>query len=69
MSYEIIHTACEDNFSITFRSGKNVANPTASLLSAVKMLKHVGLKDHAWILDHAVEDVLAKQKVSNRPAK
>ena len=45
--------------------GKNVANPTALLLSAVKMLSHVGLKDHAWILEHAVEDVLSKQKVSS----
>ena len=40
-----------------------MANPTALLLSAVKMLKHVGLRDHAWILEHAVEDVLSKQKV------
>merc|ERR1719232_2237909 len=46
--------------------GKNVANPTALLLSAVKMLKHVGLRDHAWILEHAVEDVLSKQKVKTR---
>merc|ERR1719158_2783965 len=46
--------------------GKNVANPTALLLSATKMLKHVGLRDHAWILEHAVEDVLAKQKVKTR---
>merc|ERR1719305_1644653 len=36
--------------------GKNVANPTALLLSAVKMLKHVGLRDHAWILEHALEE-------------
>ena len=46
-----------------YQTGKNVANPTALLLSATKMLKHVGLRDHAWILEHAVEDVLAKQKV------
>ena len=43
-----------------------MANPTALLLSAVKMLNHVGLKDHSWILEHAVEDVLAKQKVRKR---
>ena len=52
-----------DKFHATSLSGKNVANPTALLLSAVKMLKHVGLRDHAWILEHAVEDVLSKQKV------
>merc|ERR1712210_69472 len=46
--------------------GKNVANPTAMLLSATKMLKHVGLREPAKRLENGVERVLADQKVKTR---
>ena len=49
-----------------FYAGKNVANPTAMLLSATKMLKHVGLREHAKRVENGVERVLADQKVKTR---
>jgi len=46
--------------------GKNVANPTAMLLSATKMLKHVGMREHAKRVENSVERVLADKKVRTR---
>ena len=43
-----------------------MANPTATLLSATKMLKHVGLREHAKRLENGVERVLADKKVKTR---
>ena len=43
-----------------------MANPTAMLLSAAKMLDHVGLEDHAKQLKTGVESVLAEGKVKTR---
>jgi len=43
--------------------GKNVANPTAMLLSSAKMLDHVGLDRKAKIVRNAVEKVLKSGKV------
>ncbi|MBN1786489.1 MAG: isocitrate/isopropylmalate dehydrogenase family protein [Candidatus Methanofastidiosa archaeon] len=39
-------------------AGKNVANPTALILSGVMMLRHIGETDAARILESAVADVI-----------
>ena len=46
--------------------GKNVANPTAMLLSSVMMLDHIGLRQDALKIKAAVEKVLLDQKVRTR---
>jgi len=46
--------------------GKNVANPTAILLSTVKMLEHLGLTDHASKLRAAITEVLSTGKAKTR---
>ena len=38
-------------------AGKGIINPTATLLSAVMMLEHLGLSDHATRLENAIERV------------
>lgn len=43
--------------------GKNVANPTAMLLCAVKLLRHVNLKRHAEQIKDALNRVLNDGKV------
>ena len=47
-------------------SGKNVANPTAMLLSAVQMLEHIGLVEDAKHLRAAIFKVLKDGKVRTR---
>jgi isocitrate dehydrogenase (NAD+) len=44
-------------------AGKNKANPTALLLSAVMMLRHMGLMSHADMIQGAIFKVLAEGKV------
>lgn len=39
-------------------AGKNIANPTACILSGVMMLKHIGENEAAFKIEKAVEDVL-----------
>lgn len=46
--------------------GKNIANPTAMLLCASNLLKHVNLHDHARLVQNAVETVLANGKIKTR---
>ena len=46
--------------------GKNVANPTAILLSAAEMLQHLGLTDHAAKLREAISEVLNAGKTKTR---
>lgn len=46
--------------------GKNVANPTAMLLSATQMLDHIGLKQDATRLKDAINKVLTDRKVRTR---
>ena len=46
--------------------GKNIANPTAMLLCAVKMLRHVNLQDYSRRLEEALETVLKEGKVKTR---
>lgn len=47
-------------------AGKNVANPTAALLAAAKMLQHVGFSEDSQRLTKAVERVLKAKKVRTR---
>jgi hypothetical protein len=44
-------------------AGQNKANPTALLLSAVMMLRHMGLYTHANRIERAAYDVLREGKV------
>ncbi|XP_059082217.1 isocitrate dehydrogenase [NAD] subunit beta, mitochondrial-like isoform X1 [Tigriopus californicus] len=46
--------------------GRNVANPTAMLLSAAKLLEHVGLDNHAKKIKTGVDKVLRAGKVRTR---
>lgn len=46
--------------------GKNIANPTAMLFCAAKMLRHVNLHDYAHLVQTAVEKVIASGKVRTR---
>lgn len=43
--------------------GKNVANPTAMMLCAAKMLVHVNLGDYATLIRKAIAKVLQDGKV------
>lgn len=47
-------------------AGKNIANPTAALLAAAKLLQHVGFTEEHLQLTKAVERVLADGKVRTR---
>lgn len=46
--------------------GKNIANPTASLLSACNMLKHIHLEYHSRIIHDAVLRVIKAGKVRTK---
>jgi len=46
--------------------GKDQANPTALLLSATMLLRHLGLDEHANRISKAVYDVIADGKVRTR---
>jgi isocitrate dehydrogenase (NAD+) len=54
--FEAVHGSAPDI------AGKGIANPTALMLSAVMMLAHLGERDAAKRLRHAVERVYAEQK-------
>jgi len=43
--------------------GRNLANPTAMILSASMMLKHMGLHAHASTIESAVYRVIKEGKV------
>jgi isocitrate dehydrogenase (NAD+) len=47
-------------------AGKNVANPSAMLLSAANMLDHASLSHHADMIRKAVQGVLGAGKVKTR---
>lgn len=44
-------------------AGKGVANPTAVMLSAVLMLKHIGERKAALLLEHGIHTVLGQGRV------
>lgn len=46
-------------------AGKDLANPTALLLSAVMMLRHMGLHGHAKKIETACYDTIRDKKVQN----
>ena len=50
--FEAVHGTAPDI------AGKNKANPTALLLSAVMMLRHMGLNDYANSLESSIFNVL-----------
>jgi isocitrate dehydrogenase (NAD+) len=54
--FEAVHGSAPDI------AGKGIANPTALMLSAVMMLTHLGERDAAKRLRHAIEQVYAEQK-------
>jgi len=43
-------------------AGKNLANPTALILSAVMMLQHMNLMDHANLIEKSILGVISEQK-------
>ena len=68
-----------DIFSVTFKhrvggvlnvflfiTGRNVANPTALLLAAAKMLEHLGMQDKGLQVKTAVNNVLEEHQVKTR---
>ena len=46
-------------------AGEDKANPTALLLSAVMMLRHMNLGDHASLIEHATLATIREGKVGN----
>ncbi|SPJ73762.1 probable isocitrate dehydrogenase (NAD) [Fusarium torulosum] len=54
--FEAVHGSAPDI------AGKNLANPTALLLSSIMMLRHMGLNDHALRIESAIFDTLAEGK-------
>jgi isocitrate dehydrogenase (NAD+) len=44
--------------------GRNIANPTSLIMSAVLMLRHVGLESHAECIGNAVTKVLKSGRVT-----
>jgi isocitrate dehydrogenase (NAD+) len=46
--------------------GKDQANPTALILSAAMMLRHIGLDDHANRISQSVYKVIADGQVRTR---
>ena len=58
--FEAVHGSAPDI------AGKNLANPTALLLSALLMLRHLGETDAADRIQRALEGVLARGAVRTR---
>ncbi|KAI1011139.1 hypothetical protein LB505_001276 [Fusarium chuoi] len=54
--FEAVHGSAPDI------AGKNLANPTALLLSSIMMLRHMGLTEHASRIETAIFDTLAEGK-------
>ncbi|MBI3797631.1 MAG: isocitrate/isopropylmalate dehydrogenase family protein, partial [Deltaproteobacteria bacterium] len=58
--FESVHGSAPDI------AGKNMINPTATLLSAVLMLEYVGQDGAAALLDRAITQVYAQGRVLTR---
>jgi isocitrate dehydrogenase (NAD+) len=58
--FEAVHGSAPDI------AGKNLANPTALILSAVMMLNHIGETAKAKIIEEAVEETLAEGKYKTK---
>lgn len=59
--YAVFETATRNTGSQLV--GKNLANPVATLFAAVDMLKHLGLRDHAYLINDAVEKTLNEDRI------
>lgn len=59
--FAVFETATRNTGS--YLVGKNLANPAASLFAAVDMLKHLGLRDHAYLIKDAVEKTLNEDRI------
>lgn len=59
--FAVFETATRNTGS--YLVGKNLANPCASLFAAVDMLKHLGLRDHAYLIKDAVEKTLNEDRI------
>jgi isocitrate dehydrogenase (NAD+) len=54
--FEAVHGSAPDI------AGKGLANPTALLLSSLMMLRHMGLRDHANVIEKATLSTIAEGK-------
>lgn len=54
--FEAVHGTAPDI------AGKNMANPCAIILSAAMMLKHLGEDRNAWLIEHAVRQIIKEGK-------
>ncbi|KAI8481014.1 PREDICTED: isocitrate dehydrogenase [NAD] subunit beta, mitochondrial-like isoform X3 [Branchiostoma belcheri] len=63
-SYAVFETGARHPFAQAV--GRNIANPTAMLLSAANMLKHMHLEYHGQMISDAVERVIKVGKVRTR---
>src|SRR6202140_2316982 len=55
--FEAVHGTAPDI------AGKNIANPTALLLSGIAMLRHLGLMQNAAVIENAIARVIKEGKV------
>lgn len=58
--FEAVHGSAPDI------AGKNIANPTALLKTAIMMLRHLGERDAAELIERAVHQTLAANQVRTR---
>jgi isocitrate dehydrogenase (NAD+) len=58
--FEAVHGSAPDI------AGKGLANPTALMLSAVLMLRHIGEHKAAARIEHAIETVLGENRIRTR---
>ncbi len=58
--FEAVHGSAPDI------AGKNLANPTALLQSAIMMLRHLGERNSADLIEHALTHTLANKNVRTR---
>ncbi|XP_014858073.1 PREDICTED: isocitrate dehydrogenase [NAD] subunit beta, mitochondrial isoform X1 [Poecilia mexicana] len=62
--YAVFETGARHPFAQAV--GRNIANPTAMLLSAANMLKHLNLEYHSQMVSEAVKKVIKQGKVRTR---
>lgn len=59
----VVKFSCQVHGTAPDIAGKDMANPTALLLSAVMMLRHMGLHGHAKKIETACFDTIRDKKV------
>jgi isocitrate dehydrogenase len=65
-SADVVCYGAAASHSYTQAVGKNLANPTAILLSSVNMLTHIGLATHARVVGDAVDKTLRSGKARTK---